>query len=258
MILNDDEITKRVASGDLIKNHAANSIRNCACTLTAGHVFEATSGLKVGLPLTVAGKEQQFWELGPSETLVVMTNEVIKLPDDLCASYAPLYRLSTKGVMLLNPAVVEPLYEGPLSCVLVNFSSQRVRIAKGDPVSKIIFNKLTAPPTKPQSQQILPEKYQLSLSESATKFHRSFLDVSGIEERAAEKARAGLKGWAIGGGVFLAALVAFSTIEPFVSKWVFEKTGVVTSTQRTADATLIKDLESSRALLQSETQVREM
>ena len=98
--------------------------------------------------------------------------------------------------------------------------------------------------------------YKVGLSKAATLFHRSFLDVTGIEDRAASKAQRGLKGWAIGTGSFLALLVAFSTLEPLTSRFMLERTGIVTTTQRTADATLLEAIERSRVLLQSTNDVR--
>lgn len=249
MILNDAEINARVTANHLVEGHRPENIGNCTCTLTAGAVFRAETGAEIQLQPT--GVERaRFWEIGPSETLIVMTSETIRLPADLCAAYAPLHRLAARGVMLLNPALVEPLYEGPLSCVLVNFSSERVQIAFGEPISKLVFHSTTAP-ANPQPLRVNRDAYSVTLSKNATRFHKSFLDVSGIEDRAAAKAKSGLKGWAITSGFFLAVLIAFASIEPLVSKWLFEKTGVVTATQRTADATLVRDLDASRELLQA-------
>ena len=185
-----------------------------------------------------------------------MTREIVKMPARLWASYGPLNRHARRGVMLLNPAIVEPCYEGPLSCFLLNFSSKRVQIARGEPISKILFHELNGAPSKPAPERLDDAKYKVELSKAATLFHRSFLDVTGIEDRAASKARRGLKGWAIGSGVFLAFLVLFSTTEPLTSRFLLERTGIVTTTQRTADARLLEAIERSRTLLQSTNDVR--
>lgn len=255
MTLNDSEIRSLIGSAALLKGHNPSYIQNCGCMLTAGTVFAADTGTEI--PLNQSSNDKHhFWELPPSETLIVMTREVVKMPPHLCASYGPLHRHAQRGVMLLNPAIVEPHYEGPLSCFLVNFSSKRVQIARGEPISKIIFHQLTDPPSSPVPMEIDEASYKVKLSKAATLFHRSFLDVTGIEDRAASKARRGLKGWAIGSGVFLAFLVLFSTLEPLVSRFVLERTGIVTATQRTADARLLEAIERSRALLQAANDVR--
>lgn len=195
MTLNDDHIRSLIASDDLIKGHEPLDVRNCGCMLTVGTVFASDTGKEV--PLGSGSNEtQHFWELAQNETLIVMTREAIKMPAHLWASYGPLNRHARRGVMLLNPAIVEPCYEGPLSCFLLNFSSKRVQIARGEPISKILFHELNAPPSKPAPEQTNSATYKVELSKAATLFHRSFLDVTGIEDRAALKARRGLKGWA--------------------------------------------------------------
>jgi len=235
MLLNDVEIEARVTSGQLVRGHKPEHIKNCGCMLTAGAAFEPGTGNQLVLEKEKAGTPL-FWELGPSETLVVMTNETVKIPGDLCASYAPLHRLATAGIMLLNPAIVEPLYDGPLSCFLVNFSSQKVQIAPGSPISKIVFHKVSNVPGKPKPQKLDADEYKTQLSKNATLFHRSFLDVSGIEDRAAAKAQGALKTVVFSGGLVVAFLVLFATAEPLLSTWLYEKTGVRTATQRTQDA----------------------
>jgi dUTPase len=221
--------------------------------LTAGAVFEPGTGNQLVLKKDKAGTPL-FWELGPNETLVVMTTETVKIPGDLCASYSPLHRLATAGVMLLNPAIVEPLYDGPLSCFLVNFSSQKVQIVPGAPISKIIFHKVSNAPGKPRPQKLDADEYKTQLSKNATLFHRSFLNVSGIEERAAAKAQGALKSVVFSGGLVVGLLVLFATVEPLLSTWLYERTGVRTATQRTQDAELLKDIESARAMLMSATE----
>ena len=257
MTLNDDRIRSLIDADGLIRGHDPRNVQNCGCMLTAGTVFAADTGEEV--PLGSGSTEtQHFWELPPSETLIVMTREVVKMPERLWASYGPLNRHARSGVMLLNPAIVEPCYEGPLSCFLLNFSSKRVQIARGEPISKILFHELNAPPSEPAPMQLDDSMYKVDLSKAATLFHRSFLDVTGIEDRAASKAQRGLKNWLIGFGAFLTLLVGFSAIEPLISRFVLERTGIVTTTQRTADARLQEELERSRALLQSTNDVRDL
>ena len=255
MTLNDEDIQSLITSGDLIGADEPPNIQNCACMLTAGTAFAPDTGHEVPLA-SDSNDAAHFWDLAPNETLIVMTRETIRMPSSLYASYAPLHRHAKRGVMLLNPAIVEPHYHGPLSCFLLNFSSRRVQIVRGEPISKILFHQLSAPPTTPAPMQFNPANYKVDLSKAATFFHRSFLDVTGIEDRAVSKAQRGLKGWAIGSFVFLSILVLFSTLEPLASRFLWERTGIVTTTQRTADARLMETIERSRALLQATNDVR--
>ena len=137
MTLNDEQIRSLIASGKLIEGHEPSHVQNCGCMLTASTVFAPDTGEE--LPLDSGSNGQQhFWELRPSETLIVMTREKVKMPGNLHASYGPLHRHARSGVMLLNPAIVEPHYEGPLSCFFLIFSSTRVQSASQFPRSLFI------------------------------------------------------------------------------------------------------------------------
>jgi hypothetical protein len=148
--------------------------------------------------------------------------------------------------MLLNASIVEPGYEGPLSCFLVNFSAHRVALRPDGPIAKVVFHSLTQSPVKPQPQVISPLQYRQELAEHAKLYHRSFLDVAGIEERAAAQAEKKVRGWVIGSGVGLGLLLLWATLEPVVSKWLWEKPGIISTTQRVEDARLLKDLEAAK------------
>jgi dCTP deaminase len=230
LILQDTDIQNRVASQQLLIDYVADNIRNCGYTLRAGKVIEPESGDEELLDDTRGGNRRLVWEIGPGETLVVRTIEKVIMPQDLCATYAPLHRLSSKGLMLLNSSLVEPGYEGRLSCFLLNFSSQRITITRGMPITKMAFHRLTGPPGQLHSQVMQDEEYDAALSESAKRFHKSFMDVSGVEKRAVEKATGAAKSAVVWGGVIIAFLLLFSTLEPFFSNFIFERTGIYTDT----------------------------
>jgi deoxycytidine triphosphate deaminase len=257
MILTDTDIEQLAASGGL-QNHVPANIRNCGCLLTAIAAFDPGSGNERLLGDAADNTKPHFWELGPNETLVVMTRERVNIPPDLCASYTPLNRLAAQGIMLLNSAIVEPGYDGPLSCFLLNFSSKPVQIAEGEEISKIAFHTLTAAPKALQRQTLTTKDYKVFLSKSARRFHRSFLDVSGIEDRAAEKAQASAKKAVVFSGILIAFLLLWATLEPIASRWIWDKSTVISNQQRLDDAKLLKDIEAAKSSLGSATDVKNL
>jgi len=246
MVLNDTDIQNRITSAQLLTDYDVGNIQNCGYVLRAGKVFQPTTGAEEVLNTAVGRRKALVWEIGPSECLVVRTEEKVKMPNDICATYAPLFHLSSQGLMLLNASVVEPGYEGRLSCFLVNFSSQRISLAPSQQVAKITFHQLTAAPGNPRPKRLEDDKYEEMLSVSAKKFHKSFMDVTGIETRAVEKARDAVKKWVLVGGVFVAILSSWAAFEPLLTKWFWEKMGIYSTTQRIEDIKLMKDLESAR------------
>jgi deoxycytidine triphosphate deaminase len=245
VILVNSEILDRIQTQQLVSYFCAENINKCGYTLRVGKVFEPKTGKEELINVMEGNRKSNTWEIGPSETLVVRTREKVKMPPDLCATYAPLYRLARKGVMLLNASIVEPGYEGPLSCFLVNFSSQRLSLRENEAIAKITFHTLTKSPAAFSPDVVTETEYEASLADSAKGFHKSFMDISGVEDRAAEKAAKEVKRWVIGGGVLVAFLVLWASLEPVLTQWFWEKTGVLTSTQRVEDVKLLKDLENA-------------
>jgi deoxycytidine triphosphate deaminase len=266
MVLTDAEIERRIASAGLLSRHDRRNVRNCAYVLRAGKVFLPESGDEQVIQEPQAGRRRTLWSIGPSEVLVVRTTERVKMPPDLCATYAPLYRLSRQGVMLLNASVVEPGYEGRLSCYLVNFSSQTIAIAKDSPIAKITFLRLSDPPARLVSEVLDDDAYEAGLADSARKFHRSFMDVAGIEARAAEKAAKSARGAILFGGVVIAFLLFWAQLEPLFSTWFRKAPGWPTNAvERAVDervkhelAARAKELEAARASLDVHAEIQKV
>lgn len=215
MVLNDKGIAARA---NLIVPLDPNGIRNCAYSLRAGKAFESKTGDEIVLR---CGKRQgqHAWVIKPAETMIVMTLERVTVPRDLCAAYAPLHHKAQEGLMLLNAAIVEPGYSGPLSCFLLNVSSQDVVIEPESHIAKIVFHQLEAAPETPKAMQLTDKEYIESLSKQARKFPKSFLDVGNIAEEASEQAIKGVRSRIILAGVFLAVLIMFAQVEPIVSRY---------------------------------------
>lgn len=249
MILNDADTSQLVSSAQLLTDHHPDNIRNCAYILRAHSVFRPETGDQEILNVGDGSRRRLVWELGPAETLVVITREEVNMPPNVCGTYAPLFRLAKQGVMLLNASIVEPGYKGPLSCFLANFSAQRVTLRQDTPIAKILFHTMTGPPKHLYPEVIERHEYEQDLAEDAKRYHRSFMDVSSIAEHAAEKARGELKRWVMTGGILIGLLLTWATLEPILSKWMWEKTGFTSSTQRVEDITLLKDIQNEQAAL---------
>jgi deoxycytidine triphosphate deaminase len=148
MILSDGDIKGRVESENLIEFHNADQIKYCGCELTLGKAVAPESGDILCLSakpwkwFTNIVTSANCLVIEPSDTLILITKEKLNMPKDLCATYGQLNRLANKGLMILNTSIVEPGYSGPLSCVLVNFSSQKHALSPGDPIAKLTFHQI--------------------------------------------------------------------------------------------------------------------
>lgn len=233
MIINDKEIeTACKEVTPLIDDYEAALISNCTYAFRIGHLFEPNSGNEIVLSTAAtlpSDRRRHTMILGSNEIALIVTKETINMPDHLMATYSPLNSLARQGLMLLNASVIEPGYRGPLSCILVNMSSQSVCLTIGQRITKAVFYKLSAAPTAPKRLNIDREEYLQSMARSAVRYHRSFLNIEGVVEKAKVAATSAAKQGVVFGGIFLAVLLAFSQMEPFMTKWLREKAGIASA-----------------------------
>jgi deoxycytidine triphosphate deaminase len=225
MLLADTEIKALCANEEpLITDFDPKLLSVCTYAFRIGRMFCPPDGPTQNVTLS-----SDLVVLAPNETVLLMTKERIQLPNNLLATYSPLNSLARQGLMLLNASVVEPGYKGNLSCVLVNLSSGKIPLRVGERVAKVVFHRLNDP-QKPEPLEIDEARYGNDLeSIAATRYHRSFLNVNAVALQAANAATQAARSSIILGGILVAVLLAFAQIEPFVSKWLWEKTGIGTT-----------------------------
>lgn len=245
-MLSDRNIDALIKNSNLITNHNPANLHNSGYSLRVGSVFQPDTGVEEIKPNSGGWGTRDFWIIGPTECLIIKTAEKLNIPDGYSAYYAPLNRLAQKGIMLLNASVVEPGYSGPLSCFLVNFSSQDVEIIKDEDIAKITFHKLDDLVQNFIPKIIDDKKYGIELSKSARLFEKTFLGVSGIEEKACKAATKSVNKSLLFGGLILTFLLVFSQLEPIVSKYLWQSLGVITTSRRVDESNLKFELESSQ------------
>src|SRR5208337_891789 len=240
MILSDTDIKKRIQSDNLLEFYEPRHIKYCGYELTIGKVVEPKTGKilrtsnrqksKIAALLRNSG----CFVVEPSETVIVITKEKLNMPQNLCATYGQLNRLSNRGLLVLNTSIVEPGYMGPLSCVLVNFSSQREALTLGEPVAKLNFHQLNSEPEVkyPVSSTFTHEQYEQVASKNATSLPKSLLDISGVEQRVTERVGRRVKTNLMLAGVLIGLLLLWSELEGFFSGWIWKHTGLMSTTKQ--------------------------
>lgn len=233
MILSDGEIKKRVVSKNLLEFHDPDRIKYCGYELTLGTVVAPSTGAI----LSPRGKSRKWLRniltaskccvIAPSETMILVTREKLNMPTDLCATYGQLNRLANVGLMILNTSVVEPGYSGPLSCVLVNFSSQKHALSPGDSIAKLNFHTVEGTPDKLYTQNFDHAAYEQGVSKNSISLPKSLLDISGVEERVTKKVRGAVNRSIVLGGFVILFLLLWSQMEGFLSEWIYKRTGLM-------------------------------
>jgi deoxycytidine triphosphate deaminase len=221
MILTNDEITNLIAgTTPLIANHVNENIESCGYTFRIGKVFEPSTGDVIELNVTNAStnKKKVIYEIKPSETVIIMTEEQLNMPDHICGDYSIKNSLASKGLMLINASIVLPKYRGPLSCFIVNFSNKTIPLKKDEEVARIVFHRLTGVPTKFDNKVLTSQQYEESLAKNALQFSKTFMNIREIEAQIVEKAGASAKKNIIFGSIMISFFLLWSTLEPIITR----------------------------------------
>ncbi|NJO02525.1 MAG: hypothetical protein HC880_13285 [Bacteroidia bacterium] len=226
MVLSNQEVYRLINYENLIEGADLSNVKNCSYTMKIGEVYEPDSGYVLDLEQAEAGRKRVNYVIRPSEVLIVKTKERINTPLNLCASYTALQSLASQGLLLINSSMVEPGYHGNLSCFIVNFSREDICFEKNADIVKLVFYQLDQEAKKTQFQteyveQIDEETYRQSMARKAIRFHRTFLDIERVEERASKRAYESIQRAVRWSGVFIALLLLWASLEPVITKWVY-------------------------------------
>lgn len=128
-------------------------------------------------------KECDFY-LQPNESVLVSTVEYFRVPDDLAAQFFERYSLKLLGLYISPASYLNPGYEGRMSFVAFNLSSQPIKLTHGFRFTQIGFFKLTNEAEKPYRKQ--DAKYMFTNDVSISKLHmdkdiQEFLTSKGLQ-----------------------------------------------------------------------------
>lgn len=225
MILSNIDIQNYVTNHQMISSFEPLSLKNSSYKIRVGEIIVPSTGEFVeGV--------QKSYVLEPSEIIIVQSKEKFKIPQNITASYSGLFSMSNKGILLINSSMIESGYEGFASCYLVNFSAEKVIIKEDQAIAKINFFELKNNPINPYNEIITDYDYQFKLSENAIKFKKTFLNIQGIEDNVLKNTSTVIQKKITFGGIIIAVLIIFATLEPIISKWIWDKTGLVTTTEK--------------------------
>ena len=158
-----------------------------------------------------------------------MTVERVRIPWDLVGQYGQLFRLAQQGLILMNTSIVEPGYDGPLSCVVVNLSKDNITIAPESEIAKLTFERLSAVPGVKKPQHLTDKRYISTLAAAAVKLPKSFMGIEQVSQEVSDKVNADVKKSITFGGVILIFLLLLATLQPWISGLIFNRYPISTS-----------------------------
>lgn len=83
-----------------------------------------------------------FIEVKPSEIVTMLTLEVVNIPNKYVGTVFAINRMSSKGLLILNPGHIDPGFKGPVSICAINLSKESFKLNLGDSIFTLVVNEL--------------------------------------------------------------------------------------------------------------------
>lgn len=173
------------------------AVGSCLSLGTADHrgSWKAGSTLTIGKIVNHKGEEVDSLLLEPQGIAHLISAECVELPDDVCALAHVLTGMCNDGLLTLNIGVVDPSWKNHLSSPVLNFSSERRLLQKGQNFIRLTFHAIDIGEACPTRHANIDERSYVSTirSRAVANFGKNFLDIRALVGKASKKENARFK-----------------------------------------------------------------
>ena len=171
MVLNSDQI---LAMGLISQGMNISSLRDCGYDLTISTLLGKTDAGSIE-------ENTDDFDLNPQGIALAVSEEILKLPENVCAHVLVKTSLCREGILAINIGVVDPGWQGPISSILLNFGKSAYRLKKGEAFLRLTFHTLEKP-AQPGSRTVVDRarytedvrrKFDKRLSDSFMDFEKA-------------------------------------------------------------------------------------
>jgi dCTP deaminase len=149
-VLTDRDIKAEASAGRLITgNFVPENAQQSCYELRAGRTYYDISA---GGDQLRAAPPEDYILIKPHQMIVVITEEFLRIPDDIVGRVMLKGKLFSLGLAPIN-TYADPGFDGHLGVVLYNTSPNFLKIAPGDSLAKIEFERLHEPVETPYQGQ---------------------------------------------------------------------------------------------------------
>lgn len=151
--LSGDALQRLVKTGQLlIEPFHEDAIQPASYDLRLGkRALISPKGDESGRAVDLDKEKDQTLTILPGQYVAILTEEKLRLPNDIAARFGLKSSLARKGLMAFGGIQVDPGFEGRLAISLFNVGPENIKIKLGTPTFTIEFDKLEEPATKPYS-----------------------------------------------------------------------------------------------------------
>jgi dCTP deaminase len=123
-------------------------VQAASLVLTVGDIF--VPGTKPD-ELGGCNNGRRVYELKQGHTVVIRTRETIHLGQRQAGIGFPPAFQSLQGLLMTNPGHVDPGYNGPLHCTVINMAHSPFRLERGDHIIRLLIFQLANNESAPQA-----------------------------------------------------------------------------------------------------------
>lgn len=147
--LSDDDIKSLCEQGILIEdNYCIERVKQACYELRCGSVYY---DVNQGSNRKTINESENIL-LKPKQTLVIITLESLRLPNDVLGRILTKGMLFSIGILPVN-TYADPGFSGNLGIIMHNLSNSYIKICLGDAIAKIEFSRLERPVSRPYNGQ---------------------------------------------------------------------------------------------------------
>src|ERR1700681_4318997 len=129
-------VGQKLLDANLVQGGSVANLKHSTYDLTVGDIIPI--GKKAILRRRKNPNVSPYY-LEPREMVWVLSKEEFEMPANV-TGLATLRTTYTKdGILALNVGIIDPLFRGPISTALINFSDRPRRIAVGDKFFRLAF-----------------------------------------------------------------------------------------------------------------------
>jgi deoxycytidine triphosphate deaminase len=131
MIVGQDILDAGLIAGGVTSNH-----KHSTYDLTIGEIIPI--GKDAALRRRTSGPVPYYY-IEPREMVWVLSNEQFNMPNRVTGLATLRTSFTKAGLLALNVGIIDPLFRGPISTALINFSDRPRRINVGDRFFRVAF-----------------------------------------------------------------------------------------------------------------------
>lgn len=166
MFLNKDEISQR----GLIENAIEKQFGTASYNLTVCSIID------------MDGKTFHEFKLKPQGMIYVIFKEKINLPENITGFAHVKTALTRRGIMATNIGIIDPLYNGYISTLLINFGSTEFFISKGETGLRVTFSEIKVPQKAVEMKPLDYDAYVADTKGKTDYLDEKFLNLNNVEK----------------------------------------------------------------------------